>query len=85
MVGKNQADKGWRALEEVQQADTKARLKAVEGEVPQVKTMQQQIAELQQQNAAMKADGTKVVQVLNADNAAKAAQIEALRRAAGPV
>ncbi len=83
MVGKNQADKGWRAQAEVLQRDTTERLKAVEGQVPQVKTMQQQIAELQQQNAAMKADGTKVVQVLNAENAAKAAQIEALRKGNG--
>ena len=80
MVGKNLADKAWRSQAEVIQSDQSMRLKKVEGEVPQVQTMQQQIADLQQQNAAMKANGEKVLQVLNSDNAAKAAQIEALRK-----
>ncbi|WP_226895835.1 TraB/VirB10 family protein [Polymorphobacter sp. PAMC 29334] len=84
MVGKNLADKAWRSQAEVIQSDQSMRLKTIEGEVPKVQTMQQQIADLQQQNAAMKANGEKVLQVLNSDNAAKAAQIEVLRKGGGP-
>ena len=83
MVGKNMADKAWRAQAEVIQAGQNDRLKRVEATAPQVASMQTQISELQQQNAAMKANGEKVLQVLNTDNAAKAAQIEQLKRGGG--
>jgi conjugal transfer pilus assembly protein TraB len=83
MVGKNMADKAWRAQAEVLQSEQSQRLKTIEGEVPKVQTMQQQIADLQQQNAAMKANGEKVLEVMDADSKAKAAQIEALRRGGG--
>ena len=83
MVGKNMADKAWRAQAEVLQSEQSQRLKTVEGEVPKVESMQQQIADLQQQNAAMKANGEKVLQVMDADSKAKAAQIEALRHGGG--
>jgi len=78
MVGKNMADKAWRAQAEVLQSEQSQRLKTVEGEVPKVQSMQQQIADLQQQNAAMKANGEKVLQVMDADSKAKSAQIAAM-------
>ncbi len=83
LVGKNMADKAWRAQAEVIQAGQNDRLKRVEAQSPQVAAMQSQISALQQQNAAMKANGERVLQVLNSDNAAKAAQIEALKKGGG--
>ena len=80
MVGKNLADKAWRSQAEVIQSDQAQRIKRVEGEVPKVETMQSQISELQQQNAALKANGEKVVSIMTQDNVAKAAQIEALKK-----
>lgn len=83
MVGKNMADKAWRAQAEVLQSEQSQRLKTVEGEVPKVESMQQQIADLQQQNAAMKANGEKVLQVMDADSKAKSAQIAAMSKGGG--
>ncbi|QYE37283.1 TraB/VirB10 family protein (plasmid) [Polymorphobacter sp. PAMC 29334] len=83
MVGKNMADKAWRAQAEVLQSEQSQRLKTVEGEVPKVQSMQQQIADLQQQNAAMKANGEKVIQVMDADSKAKSAQIAAMSKGGG--
>ena len=83
MVGRNMADKGWRAQAEVLQNDTNMRLKSVEAQTPRLVEMQKQVADLQQQNAAMKADGERVMQVYQQDNSAKAAQLAALQKGGG--
>ena len=83
MVGRNMADKGWRAQAEVLQSQTNMRLKTVEAQGPRFLEMQKQVADLQQQNAAMKADGERVMSVYQQDNAAKAVQLAALQKGGG--
>ena len=87
MVGKNMADKAWRAQQEVLTADQNNRLKGLEAQAPKVTDLQTKVADLEQQNAAMRADGAKVVQTYAAMNAEQKAQIEALKKggAAGQV
>ncbi len=74
MTGKNMADAGWRQKNEILLNEQNTRLKAVEGQNSKVSEMAGQIATLQQQNEAMKADGQRVLQVYQTENTKLRAQ-----------
>ena len=86
MVGKKLAQKEWVAQSENQLNDANTRLSAVEARVPDLQQMKADLAAVSQENAKLKSDGAKLFAIYEQQNAAQAAQIDALKKsgAAGP-
>lgn len=80
MVGKKLAQKEWVARSENQMSDQSTRLKAVEARVPDLQKVSTDLASLQQENAKLKADGARLFQIYEQQNASQAAQLEALKK-----
>jgi len=78
MVGRKLAQKEWVAQSENQIAEINGRLKTAEGKVDRVSAYDERIAQLEQENARIKADGARLFQIYEAQNKGQAAKIAAL-------
>lgn len=78
MVGKNMAQKEWRAQSENQIKDAVDRVKAIESKMPGLEKGGTDIAALQQENEKLKADGARLFKIYEEQNTAQAAKLKAL-------
>ena len=78
MVGKNMAQKEWRAQSENQIKDAVDRVKAIESKMPGLEKGGTDIAALQQENEKLKADGARLFKIYEGQNTAQAAKLKAL-------
>ena len=85
MVGRKLAQKEWVAQSENQIAEINGRLKTAEGKVDRVTAYDERIAQLEQENARIKADGARLFQIYEAQNKGQAAKIAALESGGGGV
>lgn len=83
MVGRKLAQKEWLAQSENQMADMSGRLKTAETQVARVSGYDARIAQLEQENARMKADGARLFQIYEQQNKGQAAKIAELEAAGG--
>ena len=80
MVGKNMAQKEWRAQSENQIKDAVDRVKAIESKMPGLEKGGSDIAALQQENEKLKADGARLFKIYEEQNTAQAAKLKALEQ-----
>lgn len=78
MVGKNMAQKEWRAQSENQIKDAVDRVKVIESKMPGLEKGGSDIAALQQENEKLKADGARLFKIYEEQNTAQAAKLKAL-------
>jgi len=83
MVGKNMAQKEWRAQSENQIKDAVDRVKAIESKMPGLEKGGTDIAALQQENEKLKADGARLFKIYEEQNTAQAAKLKALEEGGG--
>ena len=83
MVGRKLAQKEWVAQSENQIADLNGRLKIAENKVDRVTAYDARIAQLEQENARIKADGARLFQIYEQQNKGQAAKIAELEAGGG--
>ena len=83
MTGKKMAQSEWIAKSENQIAEAESRVKALEAKMPAVDQVSNDLAALKQENAKLKADGSRLFEIYEKQNAVQAAELKAIKEGGG--
>ena len=83
MTGKKLAQSEWIAKSENQMTEAEARVKALEAKMPAVDRVSTDLATLKQENEKLKADGSRLFEIYEKQNAVQAAELKAIKEGGG--